>query len=113
MSIPPEGETGEQNEPDTDKIIFIVRGKAKSVLNKRTRAAGKQEVIFVPAENLHNLTNAGRHHLKLLVVYSPPLYLSSTVHKTAEDALRARGNKFGVCLGKNKGPQPHSEWRMP
>jgi len=94
MSIPPKGETGEQNEEDTDKLLFIVRGKAESILNKRGRDAGKHDVIFVPAGNLHNLTNTGRHNLKLFAVYSPPLYAENTIHRTLEDALEARRNKF-------------------
>ena len=94
MSIPPEGETGEQNQEDTDKMLFIVKGKAASVLNKRTRDAGKHDFIFVPAGSLHNLTNTGRHDLKLFVVYSPPLYADGTIHKTLEDALEARSKQF-------------------
>jgi len=94
MSIPPEGETGEENQEDTDMMLCIVRGKAASVLNKRTRDAAKHDVIFVPAGSLHNLTNTGRHDLKLFVVYSPPLYGDGTVHKTPEDALEARRKKF-------------------
>jgi mannose-6-phosphate isomerase-like protein (cupin superfamily) len=94
MSIPPECETGEENEEGTDKMLFIVKGKAKSVLNKRMRDVGKNDAIFVPAGNLHGLTNTGRHDLKLIVVYSPPLYPDGTMQRTAEDALEARRKKF-------------------
>jgi mannose-6-phosphate isomerase-like protein (cupin superfamily) len=97
MSVPPEGETGEHNEKDTDKILFIVKGTAASVLNKRTRKAGKRDMIFVPAGSLHNLINTGRHDLRLFVVYSPPLYADGTIHKTSEDALEARRNRFAYA----------------
>jgi len=96
MSVPPESETGERNE-DTDKVLFIVKGKGKTVLNKRTRDTGKHDVIFVPAGSLHNLMNTGRHHLKLFVVYSPPRYPHGTIHRTAEDALKARKEKFAYA----------------
>jgi len=59
MSIPPDCETGEENQESTDKMLFIVTGKAESALNKRTRDVAKHDVIFVPAGNLHNLTNTG------------------------------------------------------
>ena len=94
MSIPPEGETGEENQEDTDKMLFIVRGKATSILNRRARDAGKHDVIIVPAGSLQNLTNTGRHDLNLFVLYSPPLYADGTVHRTAEDAMEARRKKF-------------------
>ena len=94
MSVSPECDTGERNEEDTDKVFLIVRGTAKSFLNKCTRDAAKHDVIFVPAGSLHNLINSGRRDLKLLIVYSPPLYPVGTVHRTAEDALEAEEAKF-------------------
>jgi hypothetical protein len=33
---------------DVDRIVFIVKGKAKSILNKRSRDVAKRDVIFVP-----------------------------------------------------------------
>src|SRR5580704_4974816 len=61
MSIPPEAETGEERQDEADMMLFIVKGKAESSLNQRARDAGKYDVIFVPAGNLHNLKNVGRH----------------------------------------------------
>lgn len=72
MSLPPESETGEENE-ESDKVLFIVKGKARTVLNKRTRDAGKDDVIFVPAGSLHDLMNTGRHHLTLCRVLATSL----------------------------------------
>ena len=97
MSIPPECETGEENQESTDKMLFIVKGKAESALNKRTRDVAKHDVIFVPAGNLHNLTNTGAHALKLFVVYSPPLFADGTVHNTQEDELEARRKEFAYA----------------
>jgi mannose-6-phosphate isomerase-like protein (cupin superfamily) len=97
MSIPPGGETGEEKQKDTDEMLFIVKGKAKSILNKRARDATKYEVIFVPAGNLHNLESSGRHDVKIFVVYSPPLYADGTIHKTPEDSLAARTMQFAYA----------------
>lgn len=94
MSIPPAAETGEENQESIDKMLFIVRGKAESALNKRTREVVKHDVVFVPAGNLHNLTNTGRHDLKIFVIYSPPLYADGTIHRTAEDSFKAKREKF-------------------
>jgi mannose-6-phosphate isomerase-like protein (cupin superfamily) len=96
MSIPAGGETGEENHQEHDKMLFIVRGKGKSILNRRTRDVGKHDVVFVPAGTLHNLANSGRHDLKVFVVYSPPVYAHGTVHKTVEESFEARRNKFAA-----------------
>jgi mannose-6-phosphate isomerase-like protein (cupin superfamily) len=86
MSIPPGVETGEQREEDTDKMVFIVRGKAESTLNRRAQEAGKNDFIFIPAGKVHNLKNVGRRNLKLFATYSPPLFADGTLHRTQEDA---------------------------
>jgi len=85
MSIPENGELREEKREDTDKILFIVNGRAKSILNGRAREVKKNDVIFVPAGNLHNLTNAGKHELKLIVIYSPPLYPDGAAYKTHKE----------------------------
>ena len=97
MSIPAEGETGEERQQDSDKMLFIVKGKSQSVLNKRARDAGKYDVIFVPAGSLHNLKNAGRDDLKFFAIYSPPLYPDGTLHKTREEALAAREKELAYA----------------
>ena len=48
------------------------------------------EVIFVPAGELHNLTNAGQDDLKLLAIYAPAEYLEDSVCRTQEEAQAAR-----------------------
>jgi len=100
MSIPEHGESGEEKQEDADKILFIVKGRAKSILNGRVREAGKRSVIFVPAGNLHNLANAGDDELKLFAVYSPPLYADGTIHKTPQDALEASAQAFAHAWGR-------------
>ena len=95
MSIPGHGELREEKQEAVDKILFIVRGRAKSILNGRAREAGKHDVVFVPAGNLHKLTNAGAKALKLFVVYSPALYPDGTSCKTQEDAMAAAQKEMG------------------
>jgi mannose-6-phosphate isomerase-like protein (cupin superfamily) len=97
MSIPAASETGEENHQAHDKMLFIVRGKGESILNRRTRDVGKHDVIFVPAGTLHNLANSGRHHLKVFVVYSPPLYAHGAIHKTVEESFEARRKKLALA----------------
>jgi len=85
MSIPEDGESGEAKREGADTILFVVKGRAKSILNGRVREVGKHDVLFVPAGNVHNLTNAGKDEMKLIVIYSPPLYPDGTAYKTREE----------------------------
>jgi mannose-6-phosphate isomerase-like protein (cupin superfamily) len=89
MSLDPNSETSKEKQNETDKILFIVKGKAESVLNGRIREARKHDVVFVPAGTEHHLKNVGTGNLKLIVIYSPPLYADGTLHITAEDATAA------------------------
>lgn len=53
MSVPPGGEVGMEHYPHTDLIFFILKGKAKMIVNSKSRTTRKYEVIFVPAGELH------------------------------------------------------------
>jgi mannose-6-phosphate isomerase-like protein (cupin superfamily) len=97
MSIPPGAETGEERQDEVDMMLFIVKGKAESSLNQRARDAGKNDVIFIPSGNLHNLKNIGRHDLRLFAIYSPPLYKDGTLHKTQEGALADRWKELAFA----------------
>jgi mannose-6-phosphate isomerase-like protein (cupin superfamily) len=90
MSVPPGGEVGMEHYPHTDLIFFILKGKAKMIVNSKSRTTRKYEVIFVPAGELHNLTNSGQDDLKLLAIYVPPEYLEDSVCRTQEEAEAAR-----------------------
>ena len=90
MSVPPGGEVGMEDYPHTDLIFFILKGKAKMIVNSQSRTTRKYEVIFIPAGELHNLTNAGQDDLKLLAIYAPPEYLENSVCRTHEEAQAAR-----------------------
>jgi mannose-6-phosphate isomerase-like protein (cupin superfamily) len=94
MNVDPGDDTNEEKREDADTILFVVRGKGKSVLNGRKRDIGRHDVIFVPAGNPHNLSNPGREDLKLFVVYSPPVFSEATVHKTQKDATAEMTKQF-------------------
>ncbi|TDM04405.1 cupin domain-containing protein [Macrococcus carouselicus] len=44
------------------------------------------DVIIVPADTWHNVTNKGEEPLKLYSIYAGPDHKPGTVHKTHEDA---------------------------
>lgn len=79
------GEKTEKEPQDADTIVFIIKGKGKSVLEGRSRDVGKHDLVFVPASKTHSLLNVGHHDLKAIVVYSPPVFADSETQKTRDE----------------------------
>lgn len=88
-SIPPDGETSEEERCHTDLVLFVVKGNAKMTLNSKLLAIGWHEVILVPAGSSCKLKNSGQDDLKLLAIYTPPEYLDGTICKTQQEAQAA------------------------
>lgn len=93
MCIPVGGDIGEETHPDTDQILFFVKGKGEAILNDETRTVEKHDVVFAPAGTKHNFKNVGDEDLKLFTVYAPPEHADGTIHETKEDAQREEGNE--------------------
>lgn len=87
MSIPVGEDIGEEVHPDTDQILFFVKGEAEAILNGEKRQVEEHDVVFVPAGTTHNFKNIGDEDLKLFTVYAPPEHPDGTVHKTKQEAL--------------------------
>lgn len=88
MCIPVGGDIGEEIHPDTDQILFFVKGKGEAILNGETKQVEEHDVVFVEAGTKHNFKNIGDEDLKLFTVYAPPEHADGTTHKTKEDAQR-------------------------
>jgi mannose-6-phosphate isomerase-like protein (cupin superfamily) len=89
MSIPVNGDIGEEVHPNTDQILFIVDGEGEAIVNGETKYVEEHDVVFVPAGMKHNFINTGDEALKLFTVYAPPEHPEGTVHKTKEEAEQA------------------------
>ena len=86
MTIPPDGEIGEEVHEDTDQVLSFVSGvgEARVAGNKRKVAPG--DLVAVPAGTKHNFVNTGPNPLVLYTVYAPPEHADKAVHHTKEDA---------------------------
>jgi mannose-6-phosphate isomerase-like protein (cupin superfamily) len=93
MNIP-KGERSESGYLDADRIIFIVRGKGKSVLDGRKRDIVRHDVVFVPEGSRHSLVNPTTHDLKVVVVYAPPVFADGKIHATLEDVLAEKESSY-------------------
>ncbi|WP_181684726.1 cupin domain-containing protein [Halorhabdus salina] len=58
--------------PDSDEILFVIRGEGKQEVADRTREIEAGEMVFVPEGVEHGTVNTGWEPLVLLAVYAPP-----------------------------------------
>lgn len=95
MTIPINGEIGEEMHSNFDQFIKIEEGCAliemggkEAHLNMRKRA-NKNYAVMIPSGTWHNILNIGNVPLKLYSIYAPPEHPIGTVHKTKADAEKA------------------------
>ena len=86
MTIPPDGEIGEETHDENDQILSFVSGVGKAVIEGKGKAVGPGDVVVVPAGVKHNFVNTGPNPLVLYTVYGPPDHADGAVHATKEEA---------------------------
>ncbi|MDZ4248351.1 MAG: cupin domain-containing protein [Patescibacteria group bacterium] len=85
MSIPPNGEIGEEVHPDNDQILLLAEGGGTAVLDGKEKPFEPGDLVLVPAGTKHNFV-AGASGLKVVTTYSPPHHAEGTVHATNPEA---------------------------
>lgn len=86
MTIPPNGEIGEETHPDTDQLLIFVSGVGEARVSGEKRQVKAGDLVVVPAGTKHNFVNTGPDPLVLYTVYGPPEHADGTVHRTKEEA---------------------------
>jgi mannose-6-phosphate isomerase-like protein (cupin superfamily) len=86
MSIPPDGEIGEEVHAALDQILVFVEGEGVATLDGDTTLVGPDHLVHVPAGARHNVVNRGKVDLRLFTVYAPPQHAPGTVHRTKAEA---------------------------
>jgi len=89
MTIPPDGEIGEEVHPDTDQILTFVSGVGEARIEGKKKPVAQGDLVCVPAGTKHNFVNTGPNPLVLYTVYGPPEHAADAVHKTKEQAEEA------------------------
>jgi mannose-6-phosphate isomerase-like protein (cupin superfamily) len=68
-------EPGQAQTPHThegsDKIYFVVQGKALFRIGPEEKVLGEQEIVIAPSGERHGVSNPGPDRLVLLVVVAP------------------------------------------
>lgn len=86
MTIPIQGEIGEEVHPDTDQVLKFVDGRGEARLDGTASVVGPNDLVFVRAGTRHNFINTGDTPLRLITVYAPPEHAPGTVHQTKSEA---------------------------
>jgi oxalate decarboxylase/phosphoglucose isomerase-like protein (cupin superfamily) len=58
--------------PDSDEILYVIRGEGEQEVADRTRDIAAGEMVFIPEGVEHGTVNTGWEPLLLLAVYAPP-----------------------------------------
>jgi len=88
MTIPPDGEIGEEVHETTDQLLTFVSGVGEARVAGEKKPVNPGDLVFVPAGTMHNFVNTGPNPLVLYTVYGPPEHSADAVHKTKEEADR-------------------------
>ncbi|EGJ26932.1 cupin domain-containing protein [Streptococcus porcinus] len=92
MAIQPGDDIGLEVHKGIDQFLRIEEGKGLCQMgDAKDNLTFKQEVsdddvILVPADTWHNVTNIGDEPLKIYSIYAGPDHVPGTIHKTHEDA---------------------------
>jgi mannose-6-phosphate isomerase-like protein (cupin superfamily) len=89
MTIPVDGEIGEEVHEDTDQVLTFVSGTGEAKVGGNTRKVVQGDLVAVPAGTKHNFTNTGPNPLVLYTVYGPPEHAEGAIHHTKEEADKA------------------------
>ena len=89
MTIPPDGEIGEEVHEDTDQVLSFVSGVGEARVGGQKRKVTAGDLVAVPAGTKHNFVNSGPNPLVLYTVYGPPEHADGVVHHTKDEADEA------------------------
>ncbi|WP_232663275.1 cupin domain-containing protein [Pseudonocardia sp. TRM90224] len=86
MTIPPDGEIGDEVHEGIDQILTFVSGTGEARVGGETKPVEAGDLVVVPAGTQHNFVNTGPNPLVLYTVYGPPDHADGAVHHTKEEA---------------------------
>ncbi len=86
MSIPVEGEVGEETHEHVEQTLYIVSGVCKVVLDDEEHIISGGDVVVVTPGTKHNFINVGEEIVKIITTYSPPNHIDGRVHAMKADA---------------------------
>jgi mannose-6-phosphate isomerase-like protein (cupin superfamily) len=95
MTIPVDGEIGEETHEDTDQILTFVSGTGEAVVSGETKQVAQGDLVVVPAGKKHNFRNTGPNPLVLYTVYGPAEHADGAGARHQGGGRRRRGVRAG------------------
>lgn len=86
MTIPPDGEIGEEVHEGIDQILTFVSGTGEARVGGQKKKVAPGDLVVVPAGKKHNFVNTGPNPLVLYTVYGPAEHADGVVHHTKAEA---------------------------
>jgi mannose-6-phosphate isomerase-like protein (cupin superfamily) len=76
--------TGEEIHAASDRLLIVLHGDGEGLLGGTRHDLEKGDALFVAAGTRLTLRNTGKDELKLLDVFSPPVFPENLVQETRE-----------------------------
>ncbi len=96
MSIPPDGDIGEEAHANVEQALFCVNGSGVAIINGVQSRFVAGDALIVTMGTRHNVRNTGQEPLQLYTLYSPPNHIDGRVQHTQADAKADREDEaFG------------------
>lgn len=86
MALKPGEAIGSEVHATHDQFFRIEKGKAELTMQGAKIRVSAGDAMIVPAGVRHNLTNTGKHRLRLYTIYSPPNHADGLVEATTKVA---------------------------
>lgn len=87
MSIPVNGEVGEETHKYVEQVLYFLSGTCKVILNDEESVVSGGDIAVVTPNTKHNFINVGDDVVKIVTVYSPSNHIDGRIHKTIADAI--------------------------
>lgn len=81
MSLTPGENIGKESHDTLDQIFVFVEGTGKAVVNNIEYALNVGDLLYIPAETIHDIINTGKSPLKLFTIYAPPQHKQGLIQK--------------------------------
>lgn len=78
---------GDEVHPTVDELYYVVEGQGEIRIDGKPYPFAEHSAVLVPAGLRHDVFNTGKDDLKLLAMFTSPLYAQNEVMMTRENAL--------------------------
>jgi len=86
MTIPPQGEIGEEIHANVEQTLFFLSGSGEAILDSVRAPIVAGDVVVVTPGTHHNFINTGTEPMKVYTIYAPANHIDGRIHGTKADA---------------------------